>query len=468
MFTNVLKLKNRSTSSVNPQLDEASQGETIRLARDRTDLILAIDKVLGGDLTVRPPVEDDLSAKVAQLIEAYEEAQLNTLKTLVTVSMTANEASVSNARVLTSAAKTQTSAQTMSSAAEELSVSIAEIENSLDAANGIVMEVSQVSEAGRASSRQATDVMATIARSVTSASEEVSALSEASEEIGDIVKSIEDIAQQTNLLALNATIEAARAGEAGKGFSVVASEVKALSNQTSQATEDIRSRIEGLRTKMSGIVQTIAEGVESVTLGNEAIGSLARNMDDVDSAVVHVKNRMESIAEVLSQQNGAAREVSSGVVDVSQYASETVKDVNMSADTMDETVSVVGRNLAAVAELDIPQKTLWLAQADHVIWKKRLADMFSGRQSLGADELADHTSCRLGRWYQDQMGSELAAKMPFRQIDEPHRLVHEHGIEAARLFAEGRTEEALASLDEVEKHSKEVVQGLQALIRATS
>ena len=69
--------------------------------------------------------------------------------------------------------------------------------------------------------------------------EKVQGLSLAANQIGEVVQLINDIAEQTNLLALNATIEAARAGDAGKWFAVVASEVKSLANQTTQATESI-------------------------------------------------------------------------------------------------------------------------------------------------------------------------------------------------------------------------------------
>src|SRR5205823_8973023 len=118
------------------------------------------------------------------------------------------------------------------------------------------------------------------------AGSEIRSLADAAMRIGDVIKLISEIAEQTNLLALNATIEAARAGEHGRGFAVVASEVKALANQTAQATEEISAQIQGIQSATGEAVAAI-----------QAIGGTISEIDEISN----------QIAAAVDQQGAATR-----------------------------------------------------------------------------------------------------------------------------------------------------------------
>jgi methyl-accepting chemotaxis protein len=94
-------------------------------------------------------------------------------------------------------------------------------------------------------------------------------------EITAITEAITEISEQTNLLALNATIEAARAGEAGKGFAVVASEIKELAKKTSEATGEIKKKVESIQTNTTDTVLEISRIAEVIAKVNDLVGEIA-------------------------------------------------------------------------------------------------------------------------------------------------------------------------------------------------
>lgn len=146
------------------------------------------------------------------------------------------------------------------------------------------------------------EIAAQAGTEISLASKAVSELDTASGEISAVTDLISGIAEQTNLLALNATIEAARAGEAGRGFAVVASEVKTLSQQTAEATQEIARRIADIQAftrEAVGAVERIAVTVGRIDDYAVQVGGVIRDQDEagkrIESTVAALANEVASL-----------------------------------------------------------------------------------------------------------------------------------------------------------------------------
>jgi methyl-accepting chemotaxis protein len=147
-------------------------------------------------------------------------------------------------------------------------------------------------------------------------------LGESASAIGKVVELIKGIAAQTNLLALNATIEAASAGEAGRGFAVVANEVKALANQSAQATEEIRQQIESIQaiTKQSvdatGEITTIIQEVSDISsMIAVAVEEQTATINEIATSVGDVANNSQAVSQSIQDTAQTVGNVSHQVMD---------------------------------------------------------------------------------------------------------------------------------------------------------
>lgn len=108
------------------------------------------------------------------------------------------------------------------------------------------------------------------------------------DEVASITSLIQNIAFQTNILALNAGVEATRAGEAGKGFIVVANEVRALAQRSSEA--------------VTAIQQLMAKSGEKITNGAQQVSSSSDALREMIEIIDRVSRRVEMLAASSSAQ----------------------------------------------------------------------------------------------------------------------------------------------------------------------
>ena len=202
------------------------------------------------------------------------------------------------------------------SAVDQISASVASLSDMVNAAADKAGEAEQIAfEAGDAMNASL-KVSESLNGAVGEASETMEQLAASIHQIGDVTEAIKKIADQTNLLALNAAIEAARAGEAGRGFSVVADEVRTLSENTAQATvaisrivNDVVAATRTLATDMASARQVVEEGRETVNDAHVRIGNVVDSIREI--------SRMGATnAATLEEQNGALHVIATSMSEV--------------------------------------------------------------------------------------------------------------------------------------------------------
>jgi methyl-accepting chemotaxis protein len=137
----------------------------------------------------------------------------------------------------------------------------------------------------------------------------VGAIAAQSELLFEANQVIAGIASQTNLLAMNAAIEAAHAGDAGKGFSVVADEIRRLSETSSEQSKSIGAELSSIQATIAEVVTASAESEESFNLVSSSIEATDELVQQVDHAMAEQREGSRQILEALREMNTAAEAV---------------------------------------------------------------------------------------------------------------------------------------------------------------
>jgi methyl-accepting chemotaxis protein len=428
-----------------------------------SDIIRCLEAIMDGDFEARPIGNDPVSSTLTRVLDKLCRDYSGELGSAVALSVEANQTAIAAASLIAHLGKVQQQSQGIAAAATELAASTEEVRRY---SNQIETTASQAETAANDGVRQALDSLAQIGQirtTVDDTASKLSTLDDLTSQMGQIAEDIRSIAFQTRLLSLNASVEAARSGEAGKGFAVVASEVRALAARSSDSTRVIDEITGRLRAESTSIAQSMEASRVTVEEGCQSIERMAAITSQTIEAASKVREQAAHIVRSLDEQLAASRMVADGICEVSEASDRSSDSVEEIAGAMDAVESLIGKQIARLSQLGIPGKVVKLAQSDHILWKKRLADMIAGRSKLNPDELADHHTCRLGKWYDCVDNQAYLASHEFKALEEPHRLVHHHGIAAARLYREGDLHGALGEIERVGAASEEVLNLLKRL-----
>jgi methyl-accepting chemotaxis protein len=315
---------------------------TVMITRPLKAAVGQANLLANGDFSQTIDLEQ--KDEVGQLVDAMNIMSKNLramfqeiVQGTVTLTASSTELSAVSEQIANNSERTAEASGTVASAAEELSanmngvaasteeaeVSISMIVAASEEMTSTILEISKNTATG-------SEITQTAVIDAGQVSEKVDALGHAAEAISKVTETIEDISEQTNLLALNATIEAARAGDAGKGFAVVAGEIKALAQQTAEATQEISQKISGIQHTTSESVEAIGKITKVINEINEIVVSMATAIEEQSATTQEIANNVsqaasgvQSINENINQSSAVAGEVTRDIAGVSQAAGET-------------------------------------------------------------------------------------------------------------------------------------------------
>jgi methyl-accepting chemotaxis protein len=145
---------------------------------------------------------------------------------------------------------------------------------------------------------------------------------------------ISNIAANTNLLALNASIEAARAGEQGKGFSVVASEIKKLSDDTKKNANDIMASITAMTELIEKLGDESGKGSKIISDTTGLIEGSARLMDSIVASENEIKKYVDDVK--MSQESNLK-----GIADINSDLKQLMQKSEKDNDQFEALMQIV-------------------------------------------------------------------------------------------------------------------------------
>ena len=292
-------------------------------------LLMEVDPVSRGDLTIRAQVKEDEIGTIADSYNATIESlhkivdQVKTVSYEVQTTTSENEQAIIN--LAQEAVRQAEGIWTSVIQIKNMSESIQAVSANAAQAELIMQQANQNIAAGDEAMNQTVAEINSIQTAVNEAAQKVKQLGESSQSISQAVSLIGRFAAQTHLLALKASIEAARAGEQGKGFAVIADEVRSLAAQSAEATAEIDNLVTRIQLETNDVIEAMNNGTKQVEVGTQLVQQTRQSLTQVTAAGHEISQLVEAITQAAITQAETSGLVSETITNVAVIAEENSK-----------------------------------------------------------------------------------------------------------------------------------------------
>ena len=309
------------------------QDEIGTLARAFTHMIQSLkekaqiaDKIAASDLTVKvTPLSDAdaLGNAFATMVEKLRSQIQQIIEGVNVLASSGSEIMASVSQLTSGAAETATAVSETTTTVEEVKQTAEVSSQKAKHVSELGQRTAEISRTGLKSIEDTVNGMNRIREQMDSIADMVVRLSEQSQAIGEIIATVNDIAEQSNLLAVNASIEAAKAGEQGKGFAVVAQEIRSLAAQSKQATTQVRNILFDVQKAIGSAVMATEQGSKAVEEGVRLSTQAGESIEVLAESVTEATNAAIQIAASSQQQLIGMDQVVSAMENIREASSQT-------------------------------------------------------------------------------------------------------------------------------------------------
>jgi methyl-accepting chemotaxis protein len=324
------------------------------VAKPMQDLLAAARRVSDGDLRTPLAATDRrdevgvLSSAFARMLDTFRTVHAEIQEGVNVLASSASEISTATAEMAASATETATAVSQTTTTVEEVKQTAQVSAQKAGHVADVAQRAAQSAQVGRRAVDESIDGMKHIREQMELIADTIVRLSEQSQAIGEIITSVNDLAEQSNLLAVNASIEAAKAGEHGRGFAVVAHEIRSLANQSKESTAQVRAILNDIQKATTAAVMAAEQGSKAVDQGVRQANQSGEAIRSLTDTIITAAQAATQITASSQQQLIGVDQVAVAMQNILQASRQNASGTQQ-AEAGARSLSELGQKLKTVA-----------------------------------------------------------------------------------------------------------------------